>query len=144
MAIIGRKILNTAGKMVTTHMLDYRKELDAAYTELNERSLDVTLKAKFSPGKSMTGIKVTTDISFVTGKIKDGNAQEISENEPDLFEHQDQVDREERARIRAILFRNFDDLRRSLGLIHVGNHKWIARIDDIRFKRFGTVIRLAA
>lgn len=108
---INEQVLREVGEMLSAHLFDYRNALEEAYCRLDD-PLTVNLAAKFSEGKE--GIKVDTAINFVSDRVKDKSSREINGRQKSLFVNKGAAVDPERARIREILFRNFDDLRRQL------------------------------
>ncbi len=114
MAKIGKKTLDAVAEQVRKLLQDYGQEIDEAFQIDDGKYFQVNLVAKFMPGRN-DGIGHFATISFVKEKCKDETSPESTdENGPTgdpLFDQDDK----ERARLRAILFRDFRPLARLIG-----------------------------
>jgi len=84
MAVIGEKVIAGIVKQLEGHLKDYMIRIDSAYCEQEDDELTISMSAKLSPDNN--GIKITTKISFVADKVKDGGILVVDENQKKLFE----------------------------------------------------------
>ena len=81
MTTIGTNVLTRAADMLKEHLLQYAKNIDAAYMEADDQ-LSINLAVKLAPGAK--GTEIITTITFVTGKIKDAGISQVDENQMEL------------------------------------------------------------
>ena len=81
MTTIGTNVLTRAADMLKEHLLQYVKNIDAAYMEADDQ-LTINLAVKLAPGAK--GTEIITTITFVTGKVKDSGLSQVDENQMEL------------------------------------------------------------
>ena len=81
MTTIGTNVLTRAADMLKEHLLQYAKNIEAAYLEADDQ-LTINLAVKLAPGAK--GTEIITTITFVTGKIKDAGISQVDENQMEL------------------------------------------------------------
>ena len=81
MTTIGTNVLTRAADMLKEHLLQYVKNIDAAYMEADD-TLTINLAVKLAPGAK--GTEIITTITFVTGKVKDSGLSQVDENQMEL------------------------------------------------------------
>ena len=84
MATIGENVIAGIVKQLEGHLKDYMTQIDEAYCGQEDDMLNISLGAKLSPDAN--GIKITTSMSFVADKVKDGGIIVVNENQKKLFE----------------------------------------------------------
>ena len=83
MSEIGVQTIGRMADQCRALLTDYQQEINAAYHGMGDDPLTVSLSVKVAPGRE--GNDIETNISFVTGRIKDRIKSSVNERQMGLF-----------------------------------------------------------